>query len=56
MEGFNPAAMDELLGLKEKNLGSVAVMPLGYRHIENDYLVNAKKVRRDKKDLFIIMS
>lgn len=56
MEGFNPAAMDELLGLKEKNLGSVAVMPLGFRHVENDYLVNAKKVRRDKKDLFIIMS
>jgi nitroreductase len=56
MEGFNPAAMDELLGLKEKNLGSVVVMPLGFRHTENDYLINAKKVRRDKKDLFIIMS
>ena len=56
MEGFNPAAMDELLGLKEKNLGSVVIMPLGFRNAESDYLVNAKKVRRDKKDLFIIMS
>lgn len=56
MEGFNPAAMDELLGLKEKNLASVLVMPLGFRNIENDYLVNSKKVRRAKKDLFITLS
>ena len=56
MEGFNPVALDELLGLKEKNLGSIALMPVGFRNAESDYLVNAKKVRRDKKDLFIFMS
>jgi hypothetical protein len=32
---------------------SVVVLPLGYRDSENDYLSNAKKVRRDD-DMFFI--
>jgi nitroreductase/dihydropteridine reductase len=52
MEGFNNAGMDELLGLKEKGLSSVSIMTLGYRDAENDYLVNAKKIRKSKEDLF----
>ena len=49
MEGFNPDALDELLGLKEKGLRSVALLPLGYRDAANDWLVNQKKVRKPKE-------
>lgn len=50
MEGFNPATVDSILGLKEKGLRSVLLMPLGYRDVEKDWLVNLKKVRRSKED------
>ena len=53
MEGFNPAALDEILGLSAQNLGSVSVLPLGYRDAANDYLVAAPKVRKSAEDLFI---
>jgi nitroreductase/dihydropteridine reductase len=53
MEGFNPPAVDSILGLKEQGLMSVAILPLGYRDGENDYLVNAKKVRWDDNKFFI---
>jgi nitroreductase len=53
MEGFNPAAMDEALGLAEKGLRSVALLTLGYRDANNDWLVNLKKVRRPQEKLFI---
>ena len=46
MEGFDPKALDDILGLREKGLRSVAIMPLGYRAQEGDWLVNLKKVRR----------
>ncbi|WP_237151527.1 NAD(P)H-dependent oxidoreductase [Oryzibacter oryziterrae] len=46
MEGFDAAALDELLGLKAKGLKSVTILPLGYRDAANDWLVNLKKVRR----------
>jgi nitroreductase / dihydropteridine reductase len=52
MEGFNPAAMDKILGLEARGLGSVAIMPLGYRDEVNDYLLGAKKVRRSKENFF----
>ena len=54
MEGFNNAALDELLGLKAKGLKSITLLPLGYRDTENDWLVNFPKVRRQKENLFII--
>lgn len=53
MEGFDPAAADELLGLKEKGLRSISFLPLGYRDAENDWLVTLPKVRREKEKLFI---
>jgi nitroreductase / dihydropteridine reductase len=46
MEGFNPAEVDRILGLNEKGLRSVLLMPLGYRDEEKDYLAQAKKVRK----------
>ncbi|MDR3713598.1 MAG: nitroreductase family protein [Puia sp.] len=53
MEGFNNAELDKLLGLKEKGLRSVTLLPLGYRDTENDWLANLKKVRKPKEDLVI---
>nr|WP_255562301.1 NAD(P)H-dependent oxidoreductase [Rahnella sp. PD12R] len=50
MEGFDPAAVDEILGLKEKNLRSVIILPIGYRAHEGDWLVNLKKVRRSREN------
>lgn len=52
MEGFNPVAMDKILGLEEKGLSSVCIMALGYRDEANDYLLGAKKVRRSKEHFF----
>ena len=46
MEGFDPKALDELLGLRAKGLRSVTIMPLGYRDVANDWLLPLKKVRR----------
>lgn len=46
MEGFNPAALDQLLDLPARGLKSVLMLPLGYRDASQDWLVNLKKVRR----------
>lgn len=48
MEGFDPDALDALLGLRAKGLRSVALLPLGYRDADKDWLVNLKKSRRAK--------
>ena len=53
MEGFNPAAVDAILGLREKGLRSVTILALGYRDTEKDYLVDARKVRRSKDELIL---
>lgn len=53
MEGFNPQDVDRILGLQEQGLMSSVILPLGYRDTENDYLVNAKKVRWDNSKFFI---
>ncbi|WP_339926259.1 NAD(P)H-dependent oxidoreductase [uncultured Cyclobacterium sp.] len=55
MEGFDPNALDEILGLKEKGLRSCVVLPLGYRDSEKDWLVNLKKVRKSKADLVTVL-
>ncbi|MFG6459781.1 NAD(P)H-dependent oxidoreductase [Roseateles sp. BYS96W] len=52
MEGFDPAKVDEILGLKARGLRSVLLLPLGYRQADGDWLVNLKKVRR-AKDQFV---
>ena len=49
MEGFDPVNVDEILGLKEKGLRSVLLLPLGYRADEGDWLVKLQKVRRSRE-------
>ena len=53
MEGFNPAILDEILGLKEKELQSVVLLALGYRDEEADFFANAKKARKSTAQLFV---
>ena len=55
LEGFDPAALDEILGLKENGLRSCVMLPLGYRDTANDWLVNLKKVRKSKEDLVTLI-
>ena len=45
MEGFSQDKVDEILGLKEKNLRSTSMLALGYRG--EDSSASRKKVRRD---------
>ena len=52
MEGFEPEKVDEILGLRARGLRSVLLLPLGFRDANNDWLVNLKKVRRARKELF----
>lgn len=48
MEGFDPPALDQLLELRGRGLRSVALLPLGYRLAEQDWLVALEKVRRPR--------
>lgn len=52
MEGFRAPELDRLLGLREKGLTSICLLPLGYRDERNDFLAGAKKVRRESAALF----
>jgi nitroreductase len=52
IEGFEPEKYDELLGLDQKGLESVIVLPVGYRD-ESDFFINLKKVRRGVEELVI---
>lgn len=51
IEGFDPAKVDEILGLKEKGLRSCVILTLGRRDAEKDWLVDLPKVRKSKADL-----
>lgn len=55
MEGFDPAAVDELLGLRARGLRSVLLVPLGYRAASGDWLVSLKKARRPRSEFVIEM-
>jgi len=55
LEGFDPDALDKILGLREKGLRSCVMLPLGYRDDKNDWLVNLTKVRKNKEDLVTII-
>jgi len=48
MEGFDPAAVDAILGLRERGLRSVVLMPLGYRDASGDWLASMGKVRKSR--------
>jgi len=49
IEGFLPEKLDELLKLKGTGYYSTVLLPLGYREVEQDWLVNMKKVRMPKE-------
>ena len=49
MEGFDPNALYEILDLRARGLRSVAILPLGYRADEGDWLVKLQKVRRSRE-------
>lgn len=51
IEGFDPEALDKILGLRKKGLRSCVILPLGYRDAKNDWLVNLTKVRKSREDL-----
>lgn len=51
MEGFDPAAYDELLGLKDSGYRSAASVALGYRH-PDCRRQHLKKVRYSKEEVF----
>jgi len=52
MEGFLPAQYDEILGLDERNLNSVLVLPIGYR-AEDDKHQHYKKVRKPLEEMVV---
>ncbi len=54
MEGFRAEEYDEILGLKDRNLTSVLVCPIGYRH-PDDPNIERKKVRKSASNLFEII-
>ena len=55
MEGFIPKKYDDLLNLKEKNLTSVLVLPVGFR-ADDDFMKNQKKVRKILSDVILEIS
>jgi nitroreductase/dihydropteridine reductase len=48
MEGFDTDAVDTILGLRERGLRSVVLLPLGYRDHEGDWLLPMAKVRKSR--------
>jgi len=55
IEGFEPDAVDEILGLRAKSLRSAVLLPLGYRKEDEDWLVNLVKVRKPMEDLVTVI-
>lgn len=55
MEGFDPDAVDGILGLRERGLRSCVLLPVGYRDLENDWLAALPKVRMPKEDLVTVI-
>ncbi|OYO28527.1 NAD(P)H-dependent oxidoreductase [Janthinobacterium sp. PC23-8] len=56
MEGFDPAKVDQILGLNARGLRSVVILPLGYRANEGDWLQNLEKVRRPQEEFVTEMA
>lgn len=54
MEGFIPEKYDAVLNLKERNLKSVLLLPIGYR-AEDDQFATFKKVRKTIDDAVITL-
>jgi nitroreductase/dihydropteridine reductase len=56
MEGFSSDAVDSILGLRERGLRSVVLMPLGYRQTEADWLLPMPKVRKPRDTIVTTVS
>jgi nitroreductase len=54
MEGFEPSAVNEILGLEKLGLNAALLATIGYRH-EEDETQHYKKVRKSNEDLFITL-
>jgi nitroreductase len=54
MEGFNPAQVNEILGLNALGLNASLMATVGYRH-EEDATQYQKKVRKSNEELFITL-
>ncbi len=52
MEGFDPATINEILGLSEQGLNASLVATIGYRH-EEDANQHFIKVRKPENELFV---
>ncbi|MDO3694261.1 NAD(P)H-dependent oxidoreductase [Wenyingzhuangia sp. chi5] len=52
MEGFNPSKFDEVLKLKDKNLKSALLLPVGFR-AKDDFMAKEKKVRKSLSEIII---
>ncbi|RZJ63480.1 MAG: NAD(P)H-dependent oxidoreductase [Flavobacterium sp.] len=52
MEGFDPNAVNEILGLEKLGLSAAVIAAAGYRH-EEDAAQHSKKVRKPNNELFI---
>lgn len=55
LEGFDPAGVDKVLGLRKKGLRSAVLLPIGYRKEDKDWLVNLKKVRKPMEELVTVL-
>ncbi|WP_055445978.1 NAD(P)H-dependent oxidoreductase [Lacinutrix mariniflava] len=55
LEGFEPDAVDKILGLREKGLRSAVMLPIGYRKEDEDWLVNLVKVRKPMSELVTVI-
>jgi nitroreductase len=56
LEGFDPASVDTILGLREKGLRSAVLLPIGYRKEDKDWLVNLEKVRKPMGELVTVLN
>jgi nitroreductase len=54
MEGFNPAQVNEIVGLDKLGLNASLMATIGYRHVE-DTTQHLKKVRKSNEELFITL-
>lgn len=52
MEGFDNVQVNEILGLKEKNLTSVLLFVIGYRADDDEFAI-IPKVRKKKEEIFV---
>ncbi len=55
LEGFDPAELDIILGLREKGLGSCLMLAVGYRDGEKDKLNGLPKVRKPLDELVTVI-